>query len=48
LNLGDCLMSIVPPQTSAAIESWRRVVQLAPAGSDLAQRAQELIQANTK
>jgi tetratricopeptide (TPR) repeat protein len=48
LSLGDCLMSTVPPQKSAAIESWQRVLQLAPGDSDLAKRAQELIQANSQ
>jgi cytochrome c-type biogenesis protein CcmH/NrfG len=47
LNLGDCLMSTLPPQTSAAIDTWKRVIELAPADSDVAKRAQELIQANT-
>ncbi|HEU5086589.1 MAG TPA: DnaJ domain-containing protein [Roseiflexaceae bacterium] len=46
LNLGDCLMSTVPPQTNAAIDTWKRVIELAPADSDVAKRAQDLIQAN--
>jgi cytochrome c-type biogenesis protein CcmH/NrfG len=44
LNLGNCLVSAQPPQTDAAVLAWQRVVQVAPADSVLAQRANELIQ----
>jgi cytochrome c-type biogenesis protein CcmH/NrfG len=43
LNLGICLISAQPPQADEAIATWKKVIQLAPADSPLAQRANELI-----
>jgi tetratricopeptide (TPR) repeat protein len=43
LNLGNCLINALPPQTEEALATWQRVVQLAPADSALAERARELI-----
>ncbi len=43
LNLGICLISAQPPQADEAIATWQKVIQLAPADSALAQRANELI-----
>jgi curved DNA-binding protein CbpA len=42
LSLGHCLVSAQPPQTEAAIESWRRIIALKPS-SPLATQAQLLI-----
>jgi tetratricopeptide (TPR) repeat protein len=43
LNLGTCLVSALPPQTAEAIQTWQKVVKIAPVDSALAQRARELI-----
>lgn len=43
LNLGNCLVSALPPQVDAAMAAWQRVLQIAPADSPLAERARELI-----
>jgi cytochrome c-type biogenesis protein CcmH/NrfG len=43
LNLGNCLINALPPQTDEAIATWQRVAQLAPVDSAIAQRARELI-----
>lgn len=43
LNLGNCLISTLPPQTTEAIEIWQKVLKLAPVDSPIAQRARELI-----
>jgi cytochrome c-type biogenesis protein CcmH/NrfG len=43
LNLGNCLVSTLPPQSEEAIASWQKVLQITPADSPLAQRARELI-----
>jgi predicted Zn-dependent protease len=43
LNLGNCLISALPPQTTEAIQIWQKVLNIAPADSPLAKRARELI-----
>lgn len=43
LNLGNCLISALPPQTSEALEIWQKVLKIAPVDSPIAQRARELI-----
>jgi tetratricopeptide (TPR) repeat protein len=43
LNLGNCLISALPPQTSEAITIWQNVLKIAPVDSALAKRARELI-----
>lgn len=42
ISLGHCLVSTAPPQTSAAIQSWQRVIERNPA-SPLVSQAQVLI-----
>jgi curved DNA-binding protein CbpA len=43
LNLGNCLISALPPETEEALATWERVLQIAPVDSPIAQRARELL-----
>lgn len=43
LNLGNCLVSLQPPQTRDAIAAWQRVAQSAAADSPEATQAKQLI-----
>ena len=42
-NLASCLTSGQPPQIEEALQLWRRIIQIGPAGSPLAIEAQQLI-----
>ena len=42
ISMGHCLVSTKPPQTSAAIKSWQRVIERNPS-SPLVSQAQVLI-----
>lgn len=44
VNLGFCLINTQPPQIGEALQTWSRVVQLAPEDSLLATRARHLIE----
>ncbi len=43
LNLGNCLVSLQPPQTQDAVAAWKRVAQSAAADLPEAKQAQQLI-----
>jgi cytochrome c-type biogenesis protein CcmH/NrfG len=43
ISLGYCLVSSQPPQLAEAIQSWQRVVDVAPADDRLAAQARQLI-----
>lgn len=43
LSLGHCQINTQPPQTQAALDSWQKVIQYAPADSPLVPQARALI-----
>lgn len=43
LSLGNCLVSVQPPQTQEAVAAWQRVIEIVPADSQQAIQARQLI-----